>query len=88
MENRMKAYVVRSKDDDQGSVLIFAENVNMAKLFCYNDGKLDADKYIDLSAKREKDADKYFGISIGHELKWEDDEHRKILIEEFGWREI
>ena len=25
MKNRMKAYVVRSKDDDQGSVLIFAE---------------------------------------------------------------
>ena len=54
----MKAYIVFDEDPYWGCVLVYAENRNKAKMASYN--KLFKWDYIDMTALRRPDYDKYY----------------------------
>lgn len=81
-----KAYVVRTDESDDGCIMVFATSTTNAKLKAM--ATFDTCSYIDLRAVREPLADKYESIAIRDELQWDNEEHQRILSDEFGWQEL
>ena len=80
----MKAYKVwDSADQDGCSTIVFAENSQEAKKLATSTDVCEYANYIDIRAKRVKEADKLYKGEW--EINWYDNETRLALVKDFGW---
>lgn len=81
----MKAWVVKDKDGECGSEIIYAET--RGKAIAYALSACDNFEYlewVDLRARRFKEFDKYYE-GDKHPEFWLDDKFRLILVRDHGW---
>lgn len=80
----MKAYKVWDKADQYVcSTIVFAENLREAKMLAMLTDVCEYVNYIDIRAKRAKEADKLYKGKW--EIDWYDDETRLALVKDYGW---
>ena len=80
----MKAYKVWDNADQDGySTIVFAENLREAKMLAMSTDVCEYANYIDIRAKRVKEADKLYKGKW--EIDWYDDETRLSLVKDYGW---
>ena len=78
----IKAYHACEKDSDF-STIVFAENINQAKVIAKGSECCEDARYIDIRVNRFPQADKlYKGLP---EIDWYDFETRVLLVRDFGW---
>lgn len=81
---KMKAWRVFDKYCECGTEIVFAETAGKAKSICLHDDNFGDYEYTELCARRFQEYDKYYDGN--HKVNfWEDEEHRIILVRDFGW---
>lgn len=79
----MKAYRVYDVNGDVATI-VFAENAGKAKSIASLSEYFFDSSWTDLRVKREPDADRLYKGKP--EIDWDDQEQRKILVRDMGWR--
>ena len=80
----MKAWRVFDKYCECGTEIVFAETAGKAKSICLYDENFEEYEYTELCARRFQEYDKYYDGKRKVNF-WEDEEHRIILVRDFGW---
>ena len=79
----MKAWIVNDLPDCEYTAIVFAETSGKAKSYCSEHDDIIGDvDFIHVSARRCKEADKYFrGVP---QMDWYDDDDRLLMVKELG----
>lgn len=80
----MKAWIVNDLPDCEYVAIVFAETAGKAKSYCSEHDDIIGDvDFIHVSARRCKEADKYFrGVQ---QMDWDDDDDRVLMVKELGF---
>lgn len=79
----MKAYVISEDDNEFGSLIIFAETRNKARMIARGRYPFEDSEYCDINAKREKAVDSYY--LPGHEVIDGGCKYDQQLMFDLGW---